>query len=36
MLVAVSSSALGLLGLRPEEAEREDVADYFSGEFWVL
>lgn len=32
VLVAASSSALGLLGLDAEEGEREDVAEYFSGE----
>lgn len=32
VLVAASKSALGLLGLAEEEAERDDVADYFSGE----
>ncbi|CAM9669484.1 unnamed protein product, partial [Choristocarpus tenellus] len=31
VLVAASSSALGLLGLDPEEAEREDAAKYLSG-----
>ncbi|CAM9648022.1 unnamed protein product [Laminaria digitata] len=31
VLVAASSSALGLLGLSAEEAERDDVAEYFSG-----
>lgn len=33
VMVAASSSALGLLGLGAEEAEREDAAEYFSGEF---
>ena len=32
VLVAASSSALGLLGLDAEEGAREDVAEYFSGE----
>lgn len=32
VLVAKSDSALALLGLPPEEGEREDAASYFSGE----
>lgn len=35
VLVVASSSALGLLGLGTEEAEREDVGEYFSGELHV-
>lgn len=31
VLVAASSSALGLLGLGPGEAQRDDAAEYFSG-----
>lgn len=34
VLVAASNSALGLLGLDATEGEREDVAEYFSGEFF--
>lgn len=34
VLVAASTSALGLLGLDAKEEEREDVAEYFSGEFF--
>lgn len=33
VLVAASNSALGLLGLGKEEAERDDVGEYFSGEY---
>ena len=35
VLVAASNSALGLLGLDAEEGEREDVAEYFSGEVFL-
>lgn len=35
VMVAVSSSALGLLGLGAEEGERDDAAEYFSGEFTI-
>lgn len=35
VLVAASTSALGLLGLGPEEGGRDDAAEYFSGEFYA-
>lgn len=35
VLVAASSSALGLLGLVKDEAERDDVGEYFSGELHI-